>query len=408
MSKIIKNLKNLEDNRTKAPLPPNLMGVERDSKKRKFDTKVIILAIIFFVVLLGTGLFFLLTGEEDNEEKNTVAKAIPKKNIQSTIPTVPVENQEPNESEYIIPDENMVIPHPQIEEETTSHEETTSEETVIKTEPKPLKISNKKIETTKITESTKPKKIKSEKVKTVKKAEPKKVVKKVAKTQAKPTKAAKPSTSKPKTEVAKATIPKTESTVPILTPKEREQKFSEYVMKGDEAFLVGNTKEAIKWYEKALYLKNDIGVLNNLLSLYIQAGKPDLILKVFDTEPPPITNENIISGLVIEMIKKGYTKQAKAIIEKTIKYDKNGYLLYAKGFLYEKQKNPILAFKYYELAYEKNKYDPYIIYKYAEFLESREEYEKAEKLYRKILSISTDMALNKKVEKKLKKLYKNL
>ena len=187
----------------------------------------------------------------------------------------------------------------------------------------------------------------------------------------------------------------------IITPEKREYIFNKYLLTADKYYLKGQNKKAIEFYEKALYLKSDISVLNVLLHLYIQEGKVNQVVKVLKSLKISSENEDMVSGLIIEMIDSGYKKEANQILSELINKDKTGYLLYSKGYLEEKNNNLKEALSFYQKAYEKNKKDPFISYSYGKLEEKNKNYEKALKIYKDIIEKNPNHRLSKKLEKKL-------
>ena len=205
--------------------------------------------------------------------------------------------------------------------------------------------------------------------------------------------------------IVKETSEKTvASSFEIITPEKREKIFNKYLLMADKFYLDGKNEKAIEYYEKALYLKNDTSVLNVLLNLYIQEGKVNQVVKVLTESKLAFQNEDVISGLIIEMIDKGYFKEANQILSKLLNEDKNGYFLYAKGYLEEKRNNIKDALYFYEKAFEKNKVDPFISYAYGKLEEKNKNYQKALQIYKNIIEKNPNHRLSKKLETKLQKL----
>ncbi len=193
----------------------------------------------------------------------------------------------------------------------------------------------------------------------------------------------------------------------IITPEKREKIFNKYLLIADKYYLNGNTEKAIEYYEKAVYLKNDISVLNVLLNLYIEEGKINQVVKILTSSEVIYKNEDMISGLIVGMIDKGYVKEADRILSKAVLKDKNGYFLYAKGYLEEKKNNIKDALYFYGKAFEKNKFDPFISYSYGKLEEKNKNYDKAVRIYKTIIEKNPDHRLSKKLEKRLQNLTKN-
>ena len=205
--------------------------------------------------------------------------------------------------------------------------------------------------------------------------------------------------------IVKETSEKTvASNFEIITPEKREKIFNKYLLMADKFYLDGKNEKAIEYYEKALYLKNDTSVLNVLLNLYIQEGKVNQVVKTLTESKLVFQNEDVISGLIIEMIDKGYFKEANQILSKLLNEDKNGYFLYAKGYLEEKRNNIKDALYFYEKAFEKNKVDPFISYAYGKLEEKNKNYQKALQIYKNIIEKNPNHRLSKKLETKLQKL----
>jgi tetratricopeptide (TPR) repeat protein len=190
----------------------------------------------------------------------------------------------------------------------------------------------------------------------------------------------------------------------IITPEKREKIFNKYLLIADKYYLDGKNEKAIEYYEKALYLKNDPSVLNILLNLYIQEGKIKQVVKTLTNSKLSIQNEDATSALIIEMIDKGYKKEANQILSKIVVQDKNGYLLYSKGYLEEKEGNIKNALYFYQKAYKKNKIDPFISYSYGRLEERNKNYQKALQIYKNIIEKNPEHRLSKKLKEKLKNL----
>jgi len=168
--------------------------------------------------------------------------------------------------------------------------------------------------------------------------------------------------------------------------------FYRYYVLGDKYFRQGDLIKSMFYYEKALKLKADLDIVNNLVIIYTKLDEFKKAEKLIENFP----DSRVIYAYLIELVKKGWYLRVKNIAEKYKKYDKIGYIPFALGYMYESMGNFKKALEYYRRAYQKNPLNPYFALNYARLLEMNGKYLKAYTIYR---NIKTDNENIKKLAK---------
>ena len=184
-----------------------------------------------------------------------------------------------------------------------------------------------------------------------------------------------------------------------------EREFKNYIVKGDEAYLQGNYKQAISFYEKALKIKEDIPTYMSLLSLYAQTGnikKIEAVLKHPDLYP--WIDEDIIAITIKNLADSNYKGSLGELEKLALSYDKTGRVYEAIGYFYEKRKKLAKALHYYKEAYRRNPENPDIAYRFASILQRTGNKTQAKEVYQKILELDIEPNFEKKIKVILKKL----
>ncbi len=167
---------------------------------------------------------------------------------------------------------------------------------------------------------------------------------------------------------------------------EKSLAFQDLVLEADKLFRKGRLSESIKLYEKALSMKQDKVVINNLLSLYIRTGKlskaKDLINKYRDSE--------LIYTYMLEMANVGHTEEAIEFGKRVVDSDKDGFVSLALGNLYERNKDLERALEFYEKAYRTNPNNGYFAFNYARLLEAQGEVKRAYEIYKKLYTMEVE------------------
>ncbi len=202
-------------------------------------------------------------------------------------------------------------------------------------------------------------------------------------------------------------------TKPIVQPSKEKSKvsididkeFKSYLLEGDKAYLRGNLKKAIKMYEKAVQIKEDIPTYMVLLSLYSQVGdikKIEKFIKYRDLYP--WVDEDIVSITIKNLADSKFNGDIKVIENKAINLDKSGRVYEALGYFYEKKGNKVFALHYYKQAYKKDRKNPEMLFRFAKLLENTGNTEQAKKIYTEILHLDIEPSLERKIKLALKRL----
>lgn len=145
----------------------------------------------------------------------------------------------------------------------------------------------------------------------------------------------------------------------------------------DKAFREGDLVRSKEYYERALALRKDPKVANNLMVVYVRLGLYErarsLLFKIGEEDLAyTYLVELAGSGRVEEALKEG----------KGLKYlDRRGRVLFALGYIHELIGNIEEALRHYEAAYKKNPKDPYVAVNYARLLEAKGDLRKAYSVY---------------------------
>jgi len=168
--------------------------------------------------------------------------------------------------------------------------------------------------------------------------------------------------------------------------------------KADKSFREGDLRKSAELYEKVLSIKPTDSAVNNLLVVYARLGefiKAERLLGEFP-------KEKFIYSYLIELSKNGHYERALKLSDKFLYLDKNGYLHFARGYIYEQLGDIGSALAEYRRAYQKSSSVPYFTYNYARLLEFTGRYREAYKLYESLNSTELEPNLKGIVEQRLR------
>ncbi len=180
---------------------------------------------------------------------------------------------------------------------------------------------------------------------------------------------------------------------------ERKQKptFDDLVLEADTAFREGKLLRSIKLYEKALSVKQDNTVINNLVVLYTRVGEPEKAENLVRKYP----EGKIIYSYVVELVRIGRTPQAFKIAEEMVKFDNTGFVSFSLGYIHESTGNFAAAGEFYRKAFEISPENYYFAFNYARILEANGKFYEARRIYQQLadLSLENDDIRNKVKER---------
>ncbi len=200
-------------------------------------------------------------------------------------------------------------------------------------------------------------------------------------------------------EIAKISIPVISETQKEKrqSPKNLDLEFNSFVSMADNFYNEKDFENSIKWYQKAFQIKKDSYVLNKLLILNYQQKNWANI----DALLPELKDEQTIYSFLLNLINDNQITFAKEILDKKINLDKNGYLFYLNGMIFENQGDLLQAENSYKKAFEKNSTDPYLAYSYGRILEINKKYSQALNVYLQTEKLDLDNQLKTIIQQRI-------
>ncbi len=197
-------------------------------------------------------------------------------------------------------------------------------------------------------------------------------------------------------EIANISIPKIKMEK-SKSPQNLDLEFNSFVSMADNFYNEKDFENSIKWYQKAFQIKKDNYVLNRLLILNYQQKNWEDINALL----PELKDEQTIYSFLLNLINDNQITFAKEILNKKINLDKNGYLFYLNGMIFENEGDLLQAENSYKKAFEKNSTDPYLSYSYGRILEINKKYSQALNIYLQTEKLDLDNQLKTIIQQRI-------
>ena len=173
-------------------------------------------------------------------------------------------------------------------------------------------------------------------------------------------------------------MPQKEKNTKNKTLKLSKYIISQMIVKANKAYKNANEQKAMMYYEMLLSagVKSE-KIKNNLCYLYGKNGAWSEAKNIIDKETYHSKLIYAYANGAVKTSQKSFYNDMREYIM----LDKSGHLALLAGYYFEKNDDRKKAFKFYKMAYEKNRNDVYNIYAYARFLDIIGKKSDAIKLY---------------------------
>ncbi|WP_457600140.1 tetratricopeptide repeat protein [Hydrogenivirga sp.] len=176
--------------------------------------------------------------------------------------------------------------------------------------------------------------------------------------------------------------------------------FTTLLYLADRSFREGNLQKSAELYEKALNLRVTDSVINNLLVIYARLGRFKRAEELLRRHP----KEELVYSYLVELSNSGENELALKASERFLPFDRQGYIHFARGYIYERLGEFSAALREFAKAYEKNPGNPYFAYNYARLLEVSGDYRKAYEVYSRLNTSKLEPNLRSIVLQRLRQL----
>ncbi len=195
------------------------------------------------------------------------------------------------------------------------------------------------------------------------------------------------------------TPPKAESQPATgLTARINEAMYSNNLFYGDLYFKRGNLLKSLKYYEKAYSIRKTPKVANNLVLIYTRLGLFKKAEEIIEDSP----DEKLVYTYLMELARVAGTKRTLEKGDDFLEYDRQGYVHFALGYIYDQMGEHEKALRHYSTAYTRNPSNMFFAYNYARMLEATGKLRKAFVVYRGVYTEATDKKLKETAGQRLR------